>query len=143
MTRTRIFSLPRRTSSLRGDDGAVLVEYAIMTWVWVLMARLNRSGKTWARIVASVLFALWTFNIYSVVNSLRAGQVITVADIIYIILVVGIWLAGLGAIQLLSMDRFEPWQKLKAEQAAEGESHLALSVRIDVVFLDLHLCIVA
>jgi hypothetical protein len=79
----------------------VLVEYAIMTWVWVLMARLNRSGKTWARIVASVLFALWTFNIYSVVNSLRAGQVITVADIIYIILVVGMWLAGLGATALL------------------------------------------
>lgn len=52
-------------------------------------------------------------------------------------------LAGLDAIQLLGMDRFEPWQKLKAEQAAEGESHLALSMRIDVVFLDLHLCIMA
>jgi hypothetical protein len=51
--------------------------------------------------------------------------------------------AGLGAIKFLGMDRFEPWQKLKTEQATEGESHLALSVRIDVVFLDLHLCIVA
>jgi len=35
------------------------------------------------------------------------------------------------------MDGFEPWQKLKTEQAAECESQLALAVRIDVVFLEL------
>jgi len=41
------------------------------------------------------------------------------------------------------MDRFEPWQKLKTEQPAEGESHFALPMRVDVIFLDLHFCIMA
>jgi hypothetical protein len=92
---------PPSSSQLAVGVVVVLLEYAIMTWIWVLMARLNRAGKTWARVVASVLFALWTLNIYSVINSLRAGQVITVAEIIYIVLVVGMWLAGLGATALL------------------------------------------
>ena len=92
---------PPSSSQLAVGVIVVLLEYAIMTWIWVLMARLNRAGKTWARVVASVLFALWTLNIYSVINSLRAGQVLTVADIIYIVLTAGIWLAGLGATALL------------------------------------------
>jgi hypothetical protein len=79
----------------------VLIEYAILTWVWVLMARLNRSGQTWARIAASVLFALSTWNLYSAFNSLQGGEVITVADIIYLVLLIAIWIAGLGAVALL------------------------------------------
>jgi hypothetical protein len=79
----------------------VLVEYVIIAGLWVVMARLNRTGKGWGRIAASGLFALWTLNLYSVVNSLRAGQVLTVADILYIILTVCMWVAGLGATALL------------------------------------------
>jgi hypothetical protein len=92
---------PPSSAELAEGVVIVLVEYVIMTSLWVLMARLNRSGKTWGRIGASVLFAIWTFNIYSVINSLQGGQVLTVADIIYIILTILMWLAGLGATALL------------------------------------------
>ena len=92
---------PPTSGQLAGSIVFVIVEYAIITWVWILMARLNRGGRNWARIAASVLFALWTWNLYSVINSLQGGQVITVAAIIYIILTVGIWVAGLGATALL------------------------------------------
>lgn len=92
---------PPTSTELAEGVVIVLVEYVIMAWLWVLMARVNRAGKIWGRIAASVLFALWTLNIYSVINSLRAGQVLTVADILYIILTAGIWVAGLGATALL------------------------------------------
>jgi len=92
----------------------VLIEYAIIAWIWVLMARLNRSGQTWGRITASALFALSTWNFYSVINSLQAGQVITVADIIYIVLTAGIWVAGLGATALLWRSESSAYFKARA-----------------------------
>ena len=107
---------PPSSAELAEGIVIVLIEYVIETSLWVLMARVNRSGKTWGRIVASVLFALWTFNIYSVINSLQSGQVLTVADIIYIILTVVMWLAGLFATALLW--RSESSAYFKARSAA-------------------------
>ena len=78
----------------------VLVEYGILTAIWILMARLNRAGRTWARWAGTVLFLISTWQLYSVVHSVSSAHYITVADIIYIVLIFAMWVAGLGAFAL-------------------------------------------
>jgi hypothetical protein len=73
----------------------------VFSGVWVVMARLNRAGRSWARIVASVLFALSTISLYTAVNSLHAGDYIRVYNIVSFILAVLEWICGLGATALL------------------------------------------
>ena len=63
---------------------------------WLFMARANRSGLKWARIIASVLFALNTLNFMGHM----LGKV-TIGNIAYS---VALWLVGLGALYFL-------WQK--------------------------------
>jgi hypothetical protein len=54
-------------------------------------------------------------------------------------ILVGIGLAGFGAVQLLRVNGLQSGQQLKAEQATEGEGDRALTVRIDVLPIDFHL----
>src|SRR5579859_5051423 len=63
---------------------------------WLVMARANRAGVKWARIVASVLFALGTFNFANT----SLGE-ITIGNVAYSAVN---WLIGLAAIIFL-------WQK--------------------------------
>jgi hypothetical protein len=107
---------PPSSSQLAVGVVVVLIEYVIMSGLWVLMARLSLSGKSLGRNVGSLLFALWTWNLYAVINGLHGGQVITVAEIIYIIITIGIWVAGLGATALLW--RSESGSYFKARAAA-------------------------
>jgi uncharacterized membrane protein len=79
----------------------VLVEYGILTAIWILMARLNRAGRTWARWAGSALFVIASWQLYSVVHSVSSAHYITVADIIYIVLIFAMWLAGMAAIAML------------------------------------------
>lgn len=76
--------------------------------LWVLMARLNLAGRSWARIVASVLFAFNTLGLLTTI--LRPGT----ATILGVAFVVVLWVIGLGAIVLLwrneSSDFFQPVQ---------------------------------
>jgi hypothetical protein len=82
-----------------------IVEVALLTLVyaalWVLMARMNRSGQGWARIVASVLFAISTYSLYSTINSLHSGEYLAVVDIISFVLAIVEWVCGLAAVALL------------------------------------------
>jgi hypothetical protein len=59
--------------------------------LWIFMAKANQAGKSWARIVASVLFALYTLDL---LNSFRDFQFSLILGILT-------WLAGLGAIIFL------------------------------------------
>jgi uncharacterized BrkB/YihY/UPF0761 family membrane protein len=69
-----------------------LVEIA----AWLFMARVNRAGLKWARIVASALFALSTWSFVShLFGTITAGNMIYSA---------AMWLVGLGAVFFL-------WQK--------------------------------
>jgi hypothetical protein len=79
----------------------LIVSYVIYALLWVLMARFNRAGMKWARIVATVLFAISTFQLYETIDSLHGGQVITAADIIFIIITLASWAVGVGAIAML------------------------------------------
>jgi hypothetical protein len=71
----------------------VIITGLIGVGLWLWMARMNGAGKSWARIVASVLFALSTL---SVLTSIARPSAIETR-----ILGLLVWLAGLGAIALL------------------------------------------
>jgi hypothetical protein len=92
---------PPTSSQLAVGVIILLVSYAIYIMLWLLMARFNRAGLKWARIVSSVLFAISTFQLYETIDSLHGGEVITAADIIYIVFTIGAWAAGVGAIAML------------------------------------------
>jgi hypothetical protein len=80
--------------------GAV-VTYLLLVALWVLMARLNREGRKWARIVSSALCAISTVETFQLVNSLRGGATISVLGIVYITLTLLSWLFGVAAIAML------------------------------------------
>ncbi|HEX9040630.1 MAG TPA: hypothetical protein VF838_06330 [Trebonia sp.] len=85
------------TSSLVGT----VIVYVILVTMWVLMARMNRAGRGWARIIASVLAILSTINAYSTINSLTGGETLTVIDIVFIVGTLALWLIGVLAVALL------------------------------------------
>jgi hypothetical protein len=89
------------SSALTGDIVQVIILTIVYCALWALMARMNRSGRAWARIVASVLFAISTFSLYTAVNSLHGGQTILVVNIISFVLEVAEWVCGCGAVALL------------------------------------------
>ena len=103
-------------TKLASDIVQIILLTIVYSALWVLMARKNRSGRNWARIVASVLFALSTFSLYSSVNSLHGGETVRVVDIVSFVLVVAEWICGLGAVALL-------W---RAESTAYFKSNSAL-----------------
>lgn len=82
-----------------------IVQTVVLTFVfcglWVLMARKNREGRSWARIVASVLFAFSTISLYTAVDSLRSGDTFTVYNVVSLVLAIVEWLCGLGAVALI------------------------------------------
>jgi len=61
--------------------------------LWLWMARANGRGKSWARIVSTVLFCLATLDLVGVF-----GEPKTALSLIFPILT---WLVGLGAVYLL------------------------------------------
>jgi len=75
---------------------AAIVEYVVTLGLWLLMAWANRAGHGWARITATVLFAL---------NLFRGSASISV------LFAVLVWLIGLGAVVLL-------WRKESSEYFA-------------------------
>jgi len=79
----------------------LIVSYAVYVMLWILMARFNRAGMKWARIVASVLFAISTIQLYATIDSLHRGQVITGAEVVVIIISVASWGVGVGAVAML------------------------------------------
>jgi hypothetical protein len=71
----------------------VIITGLIGVGLWLWMARMNGAGKSWARVVATVLFAL---NTLSALTSV-ARPTASVTKILGLL----IWVAGLGAIVLL------------------------------------------
>jgi len=80
------------TAEVAGIAIAVVIG-AIAIGLWLWMAWANGRGRSWARIVASVLFALNTIDLLTLVA--RPHSVIS------LVLAILVWLAGLGAIYFL------------------------------------------
>ena len=74
----------------------------VALWLW--MARKNGEGKSWARILSTVLFALATVDLFGVVSQPK-----TVLGLVVPVLT---WLIGLGAVVFLwrreSTEFFKP-----------------------------------
>ena len=72
--------------------------------LWVLMARLNLSGRHWARILASVLFGINTLELLTTFTR--------PSTILGLVFAVALWVVGLGAIVFLwrreSSEFFQP-----------------------------------
>ncbi len=98
LTASQIHSLANVTFGLLVVFGII----GVLLWVW--MAWANNRGRGWARIVASVLFALNTIGLV-----LEFGR----ASISLISIVLG-WLVGLAAIVLL-------WRKDSSEYIAQSK----------------------
>ena len=79
------------------------VESLIAIGLWLLMAWANRGGKSWGRIMASVLFGLNT--LFLLLGFTRASASLSLAFSILV------WLIGLAAIVLL-------WRKESSEYFA-------------------------
>ena len=92
------------------------VTYVILVAIWVLMARMNRAGYQWARILASVFCAISTYDTYSLVSSLTSGETITVVGIVYIVGTLVIWV--LGVLSIAMIWRSESNAYFKARSAA-------------------------
>ena len=92
---------PPTSSQLATGIIILIISYAIYILLWILMARFNRAGQKWARIVSSVLFAISTWQLYQTVDSLHGGEIITAADVIYIVFTIVVWGAGVGAVAML------------------------------------------
>lgn len=63
----------------------------VALWIW--MARANLAGRSWARIVATVLFGINTIDLLA--------AIVQPHSVVSLILAVLVWLVGLGAIWLL------------------------------------------
>ncbi|HET9972907.1 MAG TPA: hypothetical protein VFQ68_32055 [Streptosporangiaceae bacterium] len=84
----------------------VIVSAVLGIGLWLWMARANGQGRNWARIMSSVLFAVYTLEL---LLGLRGPT--TALSLLFPVLT---WLVGLGAIVLLwrkeSSDFFKPRQ---------------------------------
>ena len=84
--------------------GALIAADLIGAALWYWMAQSNQAGKSWARIVATVLFGIDTLSLIGDINGASALSG-TVATRIFGIVV---WLIGLAAIILL-------WQRTSSD----------------------------
>jgi hypothetical protein len=80
------------TAEVVGIASAIVIG-AIAVGLWLWMAWANGRGRSWARIVATVLFALNTIDLLTLI-----ARPHTVSSLLFAVLV---WLAGLGAIYFL------------------------------------------
>ena len=80
---------------------STVIIYLILVMVWVLMARMNRAGRPWARWVATALAVLSTIDAWSIVNGLRGGETLTVLEIVFIVVTLALWIIGAMAAILL------------------------------------------
>lgn len=86
--------------------GLFIISGLIGAALWVWMARSNGAGKSWARIVATVFFAIDTIGQFVGLES-GAGTAGRIFSLV-------VWLIGLAAIVLL-------WQRTSSEYFAQNK----------------------
>jgi hypothetical protein len=87
------------TASQISNTATGLIIYTIIIGLvsiglWLWMARMNEAGRRWARITASVFFALWSLYTYSVLGELHGGVTVTGTLIVSLILILALWVVG-------------------------------------------------
>jgi hypothetical protein len=74
--------------------GIFIVGGLIGAALWVWMAQANKAGKSWARIVSTVLFAIETISVLAGAAAVASGGAARIYGIV-------VWLIGLAAVILL------------------------------------------
>ena len=106
----------------------------IALWLW--MARANRQGRNWARILSTVLFGLATLQLIKLISDLQqpvshAGFGATVLNYGVTALFAAAWLAGAAAVWLLwrpvSSAFFKPQGFTQAGHSAQPSSRIRSS----------------
>jgi hypothetical protein len=107
----------KRLSDSEFTSGVVgtVITYLILVVLWVLMARLNRDGRNWARILASVFCVISTYDAYTLVNSLTGGETITVVGVVYIVFTLVIWVIGVISIAMLWRSESSAYFRARSE----------------------------
>jgi hypothetical protein len=91
------------TASQISNTATGLIVYTILIGLisiglWLWMARMNEAGRRWARITASVFFALWSLYTYSVLGELHGGVTVTGTLIVSLILILALWVIGAATV---------------------------------------------
>ena len=91
------------TASQVSSTATGLIVYTIVIGLvsiglWLWMARMNEAGRRWARITASVFFALWSLYTYSVIGELHGGVTVTGTLIVSLILILALWVIGAATV---------------------------------------------
>jgi hypothetical protein len=74
--------------------GIFIIGGLIGAALWVWMAQANKAGKSWARIVSTVLFAIETISVLAGAAAVASGGAARIYGIV-------VWLIGLAAVILL------------------------------------------
>ena len=74
--------------------GIFIVGGLIGAALWLWMAQMNKAGKSWARIVSTVLFAIETISVLAGAAAVASGGAARIYGIV-------VWLIGLAAVILL------------------------------------------
>jgi hypothetical protein len=88
-----------------------LVFSLIYAALWVWIARTNQAGRSWARVVATVLFLFWTYQSYRGIGGLKSWL-----DIVTLAIMLAIWGIGIGALYYLWRPESTAFFKSAAQQ---------------------------
>jgi hypothetical protein len=100
IVKTSHVSVSNATAQVNGIVLWDVIVAVVCAGIWILMARMNRNGRSWARIASSVLFLIWTYEVYQSINGLR-GAASPAIGIGAILLGLLIWGCGAGALYYL------------------------------------------
>lgn len=109
---------PHATLTELHHTPGVLITSAVFSGVieiglWLFMARANRAGLTWARYVASGLFAVSTIILAITVSSSSSGLLLRISTGV-------LWLIGAGAVYFLWQRESTAFYKAPAASAPSG-----------------------
>ncbi len=87
----------------------VILGALIATGLWLWMARANKGGRSWARIIATVFFAILTaVELAGLISFLKGPRYFTVFNTLALSFLAVYWLTGLSAVVLL-------WQRSSSD----------------------------
>ncbi len=108
-----------------------IVSLLVPVALWLWMARANGQGRNWARILSTVLFALATLELISVLSQFAGIQVAFGLTGLGLIFWVPTWLVGLAVVWLLwrpaSSAFFKPQGFTQAASGAQLSSRIRSS----------------
>ena len=126
------------TASQISSTATGLIVYTIVIGLvsiglWLWMARMNEAGRRWARITASVFFALWSLYTYSVIGELHGGVTVTATLIVSLILILALWVIGAATVFYLGVPPSPPTSRPSPRKPSPADVFPEVSLVADVV----------